>query len=613
MSDDVMTDAVASGQADTASGVSESGPEESRGWGAVGHLVRSLRPVAVLLRPYRWWMLAAIVVHVLIYAATLAAAVVGALMVGKAISGAASAALVPLVWLIAAIVVPLGLFGFLDMYVTHAMSFRILHDLRLVLYRRFHDLAPAYLLQRRSGDVARASVADVELLEIFTSHVAPPAVAAFTIPVLALAALGLINPVLALVVLPFVVLVASVPTWLLDRARRQGQQLREDLGELGASVVDTVQGTREILAAGAQQLTISRVRRRHRTILAASVAHGRRAGIEQAATDALVGLAVVASFVAAVLLEVHGGITRAELPVVIILSTGAFAPLITLSATVQEIGQVAAAADRIHALLRAVPTVTDRTAARSPVLASSRVTFDAVTFRYRPGLAPALRDVSFDVEPGSTVALVGHSGAGKTTCINLLLRLWDTGQGAIRVGGHDVRDLPQDNLREHIAVVPQDIHLFHASVRDNIRIARPGATDDEVDRAARDAGVASFIAALPDGWDTLVGERGTSLSGGQRQRVAIARALLRAAPILVLDEAVSNLDAEAERDLHGSLSRVAERTTTIIIAHRPSTMRLADRLIVLEQGQVAETGTYDHLAHHDGPFGRLIRQSPLDS
>ncbi len=605
-----MTDTVAPAQAEPAPGQETAGREDGRGWGAVGHLLRSLRPVAALLRPYRWWVTAAIVVHVLIQAATIAAAMTGAVIVGKAISGAPAARLVPLVWVIAAIVVPLGLLGFLDMYVTHVMSFRILHDLRLVLYRRFHDLAPAYLLQRRSGDIARASVADVELLELFTSHVAPPVVAAFTIPVLALVALGIIHPVLALVVLPFVVLVASVPSWLLDRARRQGQQLREELGELGASVVDTVQGTREILTAGAEDLTIDRIRLRHRTILSASVAHGRRAGIEQAATDALVGLAVIASFVTAVLLELHGAITRTELPVVIVLTAGAFAPQITLSATLQEIGQVAAAADRIDALLRAEPTVTDTYTGPSPVLADSRVAFDRVTFFYRPGLAPALRDVSFDIESGSTVALVGHSGAGKTTCINLLLRLWDTSNGVIRVGGHDVRDFPQDVLRRHIAVVPQDIHLFHASVRENIRIARPGAADEEVERAAQDAGVASFIAALPEGWDTPVGERGTSLSGGQRQRIAIARALLRAAPILVLDEAVSNLDAEAERDLHRALRRVAAGTTTIIIAHRPSTMRLADRLIVLDHGQAAETGTYDELAQRDGPFARLIRQSP---
>jgi len=569
--------------------------DEAHRWGAVGLLARSLRPVAVLLRPYRWWVAAAVTVHVLIHAATIAAAVVGAVIVGRAISGATPAQLEPLVWLIAALVAPLAVLGFLDMYVTHAMSFRILHDLRLVLYRRFHDLAPAYLLQRRSGDVARASVADVELLELFTSHIAPPVVAAFTIPVLALAALSFIHPLIALVVLPFVLAVGSVPSWLLGRARRQGRELREQLGELGAGVVDTVQGTREILAACAQQRAIDQIRSRHRTVLAASIAHGRRAGLEQAATDALVALAVIASFAVAVQLELHGAISRAELPVVLVLTAGSFAPLVTLSATIQEIGQVGAAADRIQALLRAEPAVSDTQTGPSPVPASAAVAFSEVTFAYRPGLPPALRDVSFQIEPGSTVALVGHSGAGKTTCVSLLLRLWDTGQGSVRLGGHDVRDYAQRDLRAHIAVVPQDIHLFHASVRDNISIARPGAAREDIERAAAGAGAAGFIAALPGGWDTLVGERGASLSGGQRQRIAIARALLRQAPVLILDEAVSNLDAEAERDLHQALRKVAAGTTTILIAHRPSTMRLADRIIVLDHGRIAETGTWEEL------------------
>jgi thiol reductant ABC exporter CydC subunit len=575
---------------------------------AVGHLARSLRPIIALLRPYRRWFYGAITVHVLIHVATIAAAVAGSLIVGRAVAGAPAAHLQPLVWVIAGLLIPLGVLGFLDMWVTHVMAFRMLHDLRMTLYRRFQELAPAYLLHRRSGDVARASIADVEMLELFASHVAPPAVAAVVVPILALAGLAVIHPLLALVALPFVLLVASVPSWLLGRAQRQGQQLREELGELGAAVVDTVQGTREILAAGAQQRTLDRIQAQHRGILKASIAHGRRSGVEQAATDALVALAVVATFAVAAVLAVNNAIPNAALPVAIVLATGAFAPLITLSATLREVGQVTAASDRIHALLRAQPAVID-TATTSPAVTTPRIAFTNVTFSYRPDQPPALHRVSFDIEPGSTVALVGHSGAGKSTCVNLLLRMWDTDQGSIRVGGHDVREFAQDDLRALMAVVPQDIHLFHTTVRENIRLARPDATDIDVERAAEAAGATSFITALPDGWQTVVGERGAGLSGGQRQRIAIARALLRDAPILILDEAVSNLDAEAERDLHTVLRRVATGRTTILVAHRPSTMRLADRLIVLEHGRVAQIGTYDELIECDGAFRRLLRQS----
>jgi thiol reductant ABC exporter, CydC subunit len=545
---------------------------------------------------------------VLIHVATIATAVAGSLIVGRAVAGAPAAHLLPLVWVIAGLLIPLGVLGFLDMWVTHVMSFRMLHNLRMTLYRRFQELAPAYLLHRRSGDVARASIADVEMLELFASHIGPPAVAAIAVPILALAGLAVIHPMLALVALPFVLLVASVPSWLLGRAQRQGRQLREELGELGAAVVDTVQGTREILTAGAQQRTLGRLQAQHRDILKASIAHGRRSGVEQAATDALVALAVVATFAVAAVLAVNNAIPNAALPVAIVLATGAFAPLITLSATLREVGQVAAASDRIHALLRAQPAVID-TATTSPAVTTPRVTFTNVAFSYRPDQPPALHRVSFDIEPGSTVALVGHSGAGKSTCVNLLLRLWDTDQGSIRVDGHDVREFTQDDLRALMAVVPQDIHLFHTTVRENIRLARPDATDIDVERAAEAAGATGFITALPDGWQTVVGERGAGLSGGQRQRIAIARALLRDAPILILDEAVSNLDTEAERDLHTVLRRVASGRTTILIAHRPSTMRLADRIIVLEHGRVAQIGTYDELIEHDGAFRRLLRQS----
>jgi len=207
------------------------------------------------------------------------------------------------------------------------------------------------------------------------------------------------------------------------------------------------------------------------------------------------------------------------------------------------------------------------------------------------------------------VALVGASGAGKSTCANLLARLWDVRDGSITVGGHDVRAFPQADLRNLMAVVPQDVYLFHTTIRENIRLGRPDAADQDVELAAELAQAGPFIRALPDGWDTVAGERGATLSGGQRQRIAIARALLRDAPILIMDEAVSNLDAEAERDLHAALRQVAAGRTTLLIAHRPSTISLADRVVVLEDGRVAETGSYVSLLAAGGTLARLLDHS----
>jgi ATP-binding cassette subfamily B protein len=235
------------------------------------------------------------------------------------------------------------------------------------------------------------------------------------------------------------------------------------------------------------------------------------------------------------------------------------------------------------------------------------VALDSVWFRYDDA-AWTLQDVSFAVPPGTKTALVGETGSGKTTCAYLVARLYDATRGSVRIDGIDVRDLAFESLASAVGVVSQETYLFHASVRENLRFARPEATDEEIEEAAHAAQIHELIATLPEGYDTVVGERGYRFSGGEKQRIAIARTILRNPPILVLDEATSALDTQTELLVQQALERLAEGRTTIAIAHRLSTVRDADQIVVLDRGRIAEIGTHDELLSAGGRYAALVRR-----
>jgi ATP-binding cassette subfamily B protein len=256
--------------------------------------------------------------------------------------------------------------------------------------------------------------------------------------------------------------------------------------------------------------------------------------------------------------------------------------------------------------------VVDRADAKPFMPSAGHVVFDAVSFGYKNAADKLYRDFSLEIAPGETVALVGPTGSGKTTFVKLVQRLYDVDGGAIRIDGQDVRAVTQASLRQHIALVPQDPALFHRSLRENIAYANPDATMDEIIACAKRARAHDFIAKLPNGYETEVGERGVKLSGGERQRVALARAFLANAPILILDEATSSLDVETERDVQAAMAELKEGRTTIVIAHRLSTVREADRILVFEQGRIVEQGKHAELIMAHGLYARLNAMSRGD-
>jgi ATP-binding cassette subfamily B protein len=300
-----------------------------------------------------------------------------------------------------------------------------------------------------------------------------------------------------------------------------------------------------------------------------------------------------------------GDLTIGGLLVFITYLTQLYGPVRDLSSLSNTIFKAAAGAERVIELLDEEPRIVDRPGAVHMPRARGVIELDDVTFTYPGAAAPALRGVSLRAEPGQTIALVGPSGSGKTTLAKLLLRFYDPDQGTVRLDGHDLRDVELASLRRNVAILLQETLVLHGTVRDNITFARPDATDAEVRAAAEAAGAARFIEALPQGYDTDLGERGRRLSGGQRQRVAIARALLADAPVLVLDEPSTGLDAEARAALVEPFGRLMRDRTTLVISHDLLTVRDADQILVLDGGRVAERGSHAELVAAGGRYASL--------
>ena len=513
-----------------------------------------------------------------------------------------------------AIAAPLsGVLHWLESWTAHDMAFRMLSEMRISLFNKLERLAPAYLVRRRTGDMVGMATHDVELVEYFFAHTVAPSIVAVLVPSVVVGTLLWFGWPMALALTPFLAMVAISPFLVRRRIDELGTQAQEAFGDLNAHAVDTVQGLSEILAFQRKLPRATEFVERIERYTKLRLPFYADLSVQTAILEIVTGLGGLVVVATGAYLVGSSSLESAILPMLTLLAMSAFLPVSEISHIGRQLADTLGATRRLHTVHTEVEEVTDGPGVWYESSNSAiKVEVKDVDFSYFGANRLALDGVCLSIPTGTTVALVGSSGAGKTTLGHLLMRFWDPNVGEIKIDGHDLREFQLDALRKRIALVTQDTYLFNETLQANVLIGNPDATTSELDEAIDRAALRSFVDALPDGLDTPVGERGVRLSGGQRQRVAIARAFLKDAEVLILDEATSHLDAVNEQAVRNTLDELMTDRTTIVIAHRLSTVRDADQIVVLDQGRIRETGDHSQLLKRGGLYSSLVgRQMSL--